>query len=135
MMVFLILSVPFLYPVHEPPFDHIRFTYFGLLNALKKNGFEPIFVKSRFGVFTSLFSLVQTLTIGFTYQAGKRIVKKNILENIIIRCLFALPQYIYLKLLNMFFNKDSRLLESGVSKYEQLSSIGYFCVARKILKK
>lgn len=128
---YLIVSIPFLYPVHEPPFDHIRFTYFGLLNSLKKNGFEPIFVKSRLGVFTSLFSLFQTLAIGLTYQIGKKLFKKNVLEFKIIRYFFAFPQYMYLVFLKIFLGNDFGLTKSGVSKYEQLLSIGYFCVAKK----
>lgn len=36
----LILSIPFMYPVHEAPFDFQRFTQFGLRSVLESNGWE-----------------------------------------------------------------------------------------------
>jgi len=37
-----IISVPFLYKEHEQPYDFRRFTSFGLVNFISKNGFEVI---------------------------------------------------------------------------------------------
>lgn len=37
---YLMLSVPFLYPVHEAPYDYYRYTPYGLEYQLKKNGFQ-----------------------------------------------------------------------------------------------
>lgn len=35
-----VLSVPFLYPIHDAPFDFHRWTRFGLANLLKQHGFH-----------------------------------------------------------------------------------------------
>ena len=39
---YLLLSVPFLYPVHDVPFDFHRFTYFGIHHILEKNGLRVL---------------------------------------------------------------------------------------------
>ncbi len=36
---YLIVAVPFLYPVHEAPYDYYRYTKYGIEHQLKKNGF------------------------------------------------------------------------------------------------
>lgn len=35
-----VISVPFLYPVHEAPYDYYRFTNYGLQFQMQKNGFQ-----------------------------------------------------------------------------------------------
>lgn len=37
---FLILSVPFLYPLHEAPHDYYRYTFYGLRHQMEINGLE-----------------------------------------------------------------------------------------------
>ena len=36
---YLVIAVPFLYPVHEAPYDYYRYTKYGIEHQLKKNGF------------------------------------------------------------------------------------------------
>lgn len=37
---YLVLAVPFLYPVHEAPYDFYRYTKYGIEYQMKKNGFK-----------------------------------------------------------------------------------------------
>lgn len=39
---YLILSVPFLYPIHESPNDYYRYTEYGLRHQLESNGFKIV---------------------------------------------------------------------------------------------
>ena len=41
----LIISIPFVYPVHELPFDYLRFTEFGIADMLIKSGFKAETIK------------------------------------------------------------------------------------------
>lgn len=38
----LFLSTPFLYPIHDAPYDYQRFTVYGLRHILETSGFKPI---------------------------------------------------------------------------------------------
>jgi SAM-dependent methyltransferase len=46
----ILLSVPFLYRIHEAPYDYYRYTEFALRYLAKKNGLEVIVLKSFGGV-------------------------------------------------------------------------------------
>jgi SAM-dependent methyltransferase len=46
----LLVTVPFLYPTHEPPYDFRRFTHFGLRDVLERNGFEVLSLDAKGGV-------------------------------------------------------------------------------------
>lgn len=46
---YLILTVPFMWHVHEPPYDFYRFTRFGLEYLLKKSGFNRIAIEENTG--------------------------------------------------------------------------------------
>jgi SAM-dependent methyltransferase len=41
----LIVQVPFLYPLHDEPFDYTRWTWHGLLHLLREEGFETTTVE------------------------------------------------------------------------------------------
>jgi SAM-dependent methyltransferase len=45
----LVVSVPFLYPTHEAPFDYRRFTHFGLVALLERAGFDSISIAAKGG--------------------------------------------------------------------------------------
>jgi SAM-dependent methyltransferase len=42
-----LVTVPFIYPVHESPHDYRRFTHLGLADILRRNGFEVIDMSSK----------------------------------------------------------------------------------------
>lgn len=53
----LILTVPFVWPLHEKPNDFFRYTKYGLENLLLKNGFTDILIESRGGYFSMMGQL------------------------------------------------------------------------------
>ncbi|MFH1532767.1 MAG: methyltransferase domain-containing protein [Pseudomonadota bacterium] len=49
----LVLSIPFLWPVHEGPVDYYRYTRFGLHHLLEKAGFEVIQLQELTGFWST----------------------------------------------------------------------------------
>lgn len=56
----LLLSVPFIWDEHEQPYDFLRYTSFGIINLLKKNGFEIIEHRKNLADIRCLFQLCNT---------------------------------------------------------------------------
>lgn len=46
----ILVTVPFIYPVHEAPYDHRRFTQFGLIGILERKGFQSLDVMAKGGL-------------------------------------------------------------------------------------
>lgn len=62
----LIMEVPFMWHVHEVPYDYARFTNFGLEHMLRKAGFIDIDIRPYSGVWV-------TLALKFNYQVARLI--------------------------------------------------------------
>lgn len=111
----LILSTPFLYPLHEAPYDFYRYTMYGLKNQLEKNGFkiEKIIPLGGFGLMLVVyFNLFMT-----------RLIKSKGLTK--INCWIQKGFYKLYK--NVCFNK----LCKGTGKISSIISCGYFVIAKK----
>ncbi|VEP13231.1 conserved hypothetical protein [Hyella patelloides LEGE 07179] len=64
---YLILSVPFLYHLHEEPFDYYRYTPHGLKHLAEKASLEVVLLKhfgNGFGVFVDVVSKIVEVLIG-----------------------------------------------------------------------
>lgn len=55
---FLLLSVPFYYPIHEQPFDYYRYTQYALSSMLEDAGYEIVEMEASGGAFESTVNLV-----------------------------------------------------------------------------
>ena len=44
-----LVTVPYLYPTHEPPYDMRRFTHYGLRDLMERHGFEVLDVEAKGG--------------------------------------------------------------------------------------
>lgn len=62
------LSMPFLYPVHDAPFDFQRFTEFGILFHAKRAGLELVDVRSSLNAVSSAGLLVNLAVVGGLQQ-------------------------------------------------------------------
>lgn len=45
-----LVTVPFIYPVHEAPHDHRRFTQFGLVALMERNGLSVVNIQAKGGL-------------------------------------------------------------------------------------
>ena len=109
----LTLSCPFMWWVHEAPWDYFRFTKFGLNHLLEKAGFGSIEIKETTGFWTMWF-------LKLNYQLTRLIRGPKIMRKLIRAALVPFwwsNQYLALALDRVW--KESR------------ETSGYFVVARK----
>jgi SAM-dependent methyltransferase len=116
-----LITVPFLYPTHEAPYDFWRTTHFGLRSVLERHGLEVTEVSAQGGP----FMLVSHYLLGGLGQLiallGRRLGKLGFLvDNAVIRTFIAAPQ---------------EAVRSKVSyrstRLSRAASLGYMAVARK----
>jgi SAM-dependent methyltransferase len=67
----IMVTVPFMWHVHEAPYDFFRYTEYGLQHLMQKTGFRSVVVTADSGFWTML-----TLKINYqTFRYGKRLGK------------------------------------------------------------
>jgi len=117
----LLITVPFLYPTHEAPYDFWRVTHLGLKSVLERHGLSVDGVASQGGP----FMLVSHYVLGGLGQlvaaASKRLGRFGwLVDNAVTRGLIGLPQ---------------ELVKSHTSyrltRLSKAASLGYMAVARK----
>lgn len=84
----MILQVPFMWWIHEPPYDYYRFTRFGLEYLTRKCGFSKVEVYPMTGFWTTWF-------LKLNYQSARLIrgpflIRKTIL--LLLRVVWAIDQ-------------------------------------------
>ncbi len=125
---YLLLSVPFIYPIHESPYDHWRFTSYGLALLCQMAGLEVHYIHTRGGLGAMLMALWGSLSVR-AVNALSQLLRQSIplRERMIVRWCLALPQWVYLGLRERCFAKVGSLR----SKIAGLITLGYFVVARR----
>lgn len=113
---YLLVSTPFLYPLHEAPYDFYRYTVYGLKYQLEKNGMEIVNINSQggFGILVVVyFNLILT-----------RVLKVSLIAK--ISCAMQkVFMYLYMKIYNERMFRE-------LSGIRAILSCGYFIVAKKI---
>nr|WP_298898260.1 class I SAM-dependent methyltransferase [uncultured Altererythrobacter sp.] len=109
----MVLQVPFMWRIHEAPYDYARYTRFGLRYLIEKAGFADVEVYPQAGFWTMW-------TLKFNYQTlgllrGPRLVRKTI--ELLLRVVWALDQ------------RAAWLLDRHMKGEDETA--GYFVVARK----
>lgn len=109
----MILQVPFMWHVHEAPYDFYRYTRYGLQYMFEKSGFVDIDVQPVTGFWVMW-------TLKFNYQA-KRLVRgpriARFLANLFLRPVWAINQPVAL-FMDRFWKSEGE-------------TAGYFVIARK----
>lgn len=122
----LIISVPFLYPVHDAPYDYFRFTKYALKNFLKQFNLKILHFSSN-GTFLEF--LLQTLIIFLLKRAKEAIGKKKltytIYATILIVCVF--PITFVTNLLTIICAPANKLF----NKFSNDFPLNYTVVAKK----
>jgi SAM-dependent methyltransferase len=127
---YLLISVPFIYVLHEEPYDYRRYTFYGLKNLLESNGFEVKSIVSMGGIFFSLFSIIWGIIWKIFFFAFKKLGFNNLSELNLIKLIITAPEWIAFKIYKNRFRR--KLLKNNYpSLYERYSSAGYFFVAQK----
>lgn len=61
-----VLTVPFMWWVHEEPYDYFRYTKWGLIHLLKQAGFSQVEVKAKTGFWLMWFLKLNYYIVGIT---------------------------------------------------------------------
>ncbi len=93
---YLLLSVPFLYPVHEAPHDYWRLTFHGLAALVRSVGLVPLYVRPKGGPIATLVSLAVNVAVRAANAVTKGLrLSKPLVDRPAVRLLLALPQWVY----------------------------------------
>lgn len=76
----MILQVPWMWWIHEAPYDYFRYTPYGLKYIFEKAGFKDVFVQPTTGFFTTIF-------IKINYFSLRMIKGSNLQKKITRMCL------------------------------------------------
>lgn len=119
----LIITVPFLYPTHEAPYDFWRTTHWGLRSVLTRHGLEVDSMAAQGGPGL----LVTHYLIGGFAQAVLLLAKRlgsygRLVDNRVVRALLAGPQDLVRSRVSYRLTRSSRA-----------ASLGYMAIARKPL--
>jgi SAM-dependent methyltransferase len=116
-----VISVPFIYPLHEKPHDYWRFTGYGLEAISSSAGLLPLEVSAKGGTGSALFVLGVNLALRGLNLASKLLHMRRPLHVYrLTRFLMALPQWLFL-----------RLIPAEAPADHPWMTIGLFMVARK----
>jgi SAM-dependent methyltransferase len=93
----LLLSVPFIYPVHEEPHDYWRFTNYGLAAICESAGLRPLYIHQKGGIGVTLISLWVNITVRSINGLSKVLRRSRPLrDHAAIRWALSVPQWSYL---------------------------------------
>lgn len=110
-----ILSVPFIYQMHEQPYDFFRYTYYGLRYLLEKSGFLIISCEAR--------GEILAVNIYFLEKFVERIISKIFGSAFSKKINFRILDRIYL----YFMRRKIFHLEGSWTNY----TLGYTVIAQK----
>jgi SAM-dependent methyltransferase len=121
----LILSAPFVYPLHEWPHDYWRFTRYGLAALCDLYGLAPLYIHAKGGVGATLVSLLTQVLSRVTDGATRLLgLKTPLRDRAGIRWLLLMPSRVYL-----FLARRVKLPTTIEEKAEWMTP-GFFMVAR-----
>lgn len=117
----LLITVPFLYPTHEAPYDYWRTTHWGLRSVLTRHGLEVDTVAAQGGPVL----LVTHYLIGGFAQLVMLLAKRlgrlgSLIDNRLVRALLAGPQ-----------DAVRTRLSYRLTRLSSAASLGYMSVAHK----
>ena len=125
----LVLSVPFLYPVHESPHDYWRLTPHGLESSLRSTHLVPLYIHAKGGPVATLLSLSVNVVVRATNALSKWLrLSRRLSDRQVVRWLLALPQWVYLRVLG---RNKVRKRRAWIGELELWMAPGYVVVARR----
>jgi SAM-dependent methyltransferase len=108
-----LVTVPYLYPTHEAPYDFRRFTHYGLADLLRRQGFEVVSLEAKGG---PGLMFAHFAVLGLTQALGSRVERPR------VRKAVAAPQEAYVR---------RRRSAAEVTGLRAVASLGYMATARR----
>lgn len=110
---YLLITIPFLWPLHDVPYDEYRYTPFSLKRKCIEAGFEIVEIES-FGGWNSSLATILSLYV-------KRYLRKKALNRLMSKLLLPLIKYLY--------RKDENLDKSSFTESQMIT--GLWCLVKK----
>lgn len=118
-----LITVPYLYPTHEAPYDFRRFTHFGLRGVLERHGLEVVRIDAKGGgVLLLAHFLVLSLVAGLDALGSRLDRRGRLTDSPLLRPLLARPRELAYPRLSP---------GDGVRGSATRASLGYVAVARR----
>lgn len=118
----LLITIPFMYPMHADPEDYNRFTETWFLKALEETGFEVLKIEYHGGFFAVLANNFRLLANDLNKISS---LKKFQIKNYILK-------YWYLFLSNYYFIKDIKFNQRGRNNnFLEKFTTGFGVICRK----
>ena len=94
---YLLLSMPFIYPIHEAPHDYQRFTKYGLQAIYEQVNLKPIYIHAKAGAVATLICLWAILMTKVINGISKGLkLSPPLRDRVPVRLALVIPQYVYL---------------------------------------
>ncbi len=125
----IVISVPFLYPLHDMPHDWARYTSSALKGMLNESGFEVTKIVEQGGFVEFWLQLLNTFLVKRVYDMVKRM---DVLSIILLlpMVLFSIPVIVINNLLIIAFG----FIVKALPKYPNYFLLQYIVVARRKAK-
>lgn len=124
-----ILSVPFLYGIHEQPHDYFRFTEHGLRQLLGAASLEPVELLRRGGAVSVVSDLTAKLVSRVTRRSMKALRVPAVAQRAVLGAVVSAPQ----RLVAFGASAADRLAPRAASLIgsSAVTTLGYVVVARR----
>lgn len=109
---YVLITVPFLWPLHDVPYDEYRYTPFSLKKICEESGFEVVKMES-FGGWNSSLATVLSLYL-------KRYLRKKRFSRLISRMMLPVIKYLY--------KKDENIDKSKFTESQMIT--GLWCLLK-----
>lgn len=120
----LLVTVPFLYPTHEAPYDFRRLTHFGLRALIERHGLDVVSLDAKGGPILLVLHAAVLALVGALDAVGRMLrTSRPFTDHAVVRMLIAGPQEAAIRL------RAGRA--AGLRGGAGLASLGYMAVARK----
>jgi SAM-dependent methyltransferase len=125
----LILSVPFLYGIHEQPVDYFRFTEHGLSALLVSSGLEIVHLERRGGAISVLSDVSAKLTQRVTGRAMSALRWPSVARTAVLRATVEAPQRVVAYTASLATRTLPKL--AALVGASAVATLGYVVVARR----
>jgi len=120
---YVLVTVPYLYPTHELPYDFRRFTHLGLLSVLQRAGFDEVVVEAKGGLGLLVSHYIVLAIVNLLDGIGRKLgLRRRVTQGRRTRPFLWAPQEARIRM---------RRIPRKVKGSAERASLGYMAVGRR----
>ncbi len=123
---YVLVTVPFLYPVHEAPYDFRRLTHFGLRAVLERHGLDVVKLEAKGGAGMLVAHAFVLALVDALDTVGTKVGRRRLTEGQWVRPMIAFPQELAIR-----WRATRGRRNSSAGDITARACLGYMAVARK----